>query len=183
MIAEAKEAIDLVSVAEGAGVELKQHGTRHIGLCPLHSEATPSFFVFPDQRFKCFGCGESGDVIDFIQKLHGLSFKDALTHLGIEREPITPELKRGIEERKRKAQLVKKFRDWEIQYCIHVSDLHFRTKKLMMSGIPPEDLDLYALLFHKLPIWEHHIHILIHGSDREKFELYKEAKPKCRNSS
>ncbi len=109
-------------------------------------------------------------------------FPGALKHLGVEQNSITPKVRQEIAKRKRKSELVKKFKDWELHYCIYVSDLHFRTKKLMMSGIPPEDLDLYALLLHELPIWENHIHILIHGSDREKFELYKEAKPKCRNS-
>jgi DNA primase len=47
-----KESIDLVGVVEGVGVELKQRGTRHVGLCPFHSEKTPSFFIFPDNRFK-----------------------------------------------------------------------------------------------------------------------------------
>ena len=175
MIEAAKQNIDLVSVVEGAAVELKQRGTRHVGLCPFHNEKTPSFFIFNDNRFKCFGCGERGDTIDFIQKLYGLSFKDALQHLGIEQGPVTPEIKRNIQERKRKAELVKRFREWELHYCIHVSDLYFRTKKLMMNGIPPEDLDSCANLFHKLPIWENHISILVHGSDKEKFKLYKEA--------
>jgi hypothetical protein len=168
-----KESIDLVSVVESAGVELRQRGTRHVGLCPFHTEKTPSFYVFPDNRFKCFGCSESGDSIDFVQKLYGLPFQDALKHLGIEQGEVTPEVRADIKDRKRKAELVREFREWEIQYCIHVSDLHFKTKKLMLNGIPPEDLDLYASLFHKLPIWEHHIRILIHGSDREKHKLYK----------
>ena len=48
----AKQNIDLVSVVEGVGIELKKRGTRHVGLCPFHSEKTPSFFIFPDNRFK-----------------------------------------------------------------------------------------------------------------------------------
>jgi hypothetical protein len=168
-----KESIDLVSVVEGVGVELKKRGTRHVGLCPFHTEKTPSFFIFPDNRFKCFGCGESGDSIDFIQKLNDLSFKGALKFLGIEQGPITPKIKREIKERKRKAELMKRFRQWEVEYCTHVSDLLFQTKKLMLNGIPPEDLDSYASLFHKLPIWEHHIRILVHGNDKEKFKLFR----------
>ncbi|MFC1788860.1 CHC2 zinc finger domain-containing protein [Thermodesulfobacteriota bacterium] len=175
MIAELKEGIDFISVVEGAGVELKQRGNRYVGPCPFHTEKTPSFFIFNDNRFKCFGCGESGDCIDFIRKLHGLSFQDALKHLGIEQSPITPKIKQDIKERKRKAEQVRKFREWEIQYCIYVSDLLHRTKKLMMNGIPPEDLDLYATLFHQLPIWEHSIRVLVHGTDKEKFKLFKEA--------
>jgi DNA primase len=102
-ISELKQDIDLASVVTDSGVELKRSGTRHVGLCPFHDEKTPSLFIFPDNHFKCFGCGEHGDCIDFVQKLHGLSFKDALKHLGIEQGRITPEVKRNIERRKRRA--------------------------------------------------------------------------------
>ena len=175
MINEAKQNIDLVSVAESAGVEFVRRGTRHVGLCPFHAERAPSFYVFPDNRFKCFGCGEHGDVIDFVQKMYGLSFPDALKHLGIEQGELTPEIKRDIERRKHRAELVKKFRDWEQWYGMEISDLWHKTKRLMMKGIPTDDLDLYSPLFHMLPVWEHHREILIHGTDREKYKLYKEA--------
>jgi len=179
MISELKRDIDLLSVVENAGVEMKRAGTRYCGLCPFHSENTPSFFVFQDNRFKCFGCGESGDCINFVMKLHGLSFPDALKHLGIEQGELTPEIRREIERRKHRAELVRQFRDWEQRYCSYVSDLWHKTKKLMMKGIRREDLELYAPLFHMLPVCEYHREILIHGTDREKFELYKEAQ-KCR---
>jgi DNA primase len=179
MIQAAKQSIDLASTVEAAGVELKQHGTRHVGLCPFHNEKTPSFYIFNDNRFKCFGCGESGDVVDFAMKLHGLSFPDALKHLGIEQGPVTPEIKRDIAAQKRKAELVKRFREWETQYCIYISDFLFRTKKLMMNGIAPEDLDLYASLFHKLPVWQYHIALLVSRDDEAKYQLYKEAQ-KCK---
>ncbi len=173
MIAEFKQNIDIVSVVKSAGVDLQQRGTRHIGLCPLHAEKTPSFFVFDDNRFKCFGCQESGDVIDFVQKLHGLTFQDALKHLGIERGEITPQVRRDIEGRKRKAELLTQFRGWEEKYCSYVSKLWRRTRKLMLK-IPPEDLELYAPLLQMLPLWEYHRDILIHGSDKLKYKLYKD---------
>ncbi len=175
MINEAKQNIDLVSVVESTGVELQKRGARYCGLCPFHAERTPSFFVFPDNHFKCFGCGISGDCIDFIQRLHGLSFQDALKHLGIKRSETTPQMQQDIKKRKRCAELVKKFRQWEWDYCTHISSLWFEIKRLMVGDIPPEDLELYAPLLHMLPIWEYHREILIHGTDKEKFKLYKEA--------
>ncbi|MGD9230684.1 MAG: CHC2 zinc finger domain-containing protein [Desulfobacterales bacterium] len=174
-ISEIKQNIDLVSVMESAGVELKRSGTRHVGLCPFHAEKTPSFFVFRDNHFKCFGCGEHGDCIDFVQKMYGLSFPDALKYLGIEQGEPTPETRRKIERRKHRAELVRQFRDWEQWYGMEISDLWHKTKRLMMKGIPTEDLELYAPLFHMLPVWEHHRDILINGNDIEKFKLYKEA--------
>lgn len=176
MIVQAKQNIDLAFVVRSAGVELQKQGPRYRGKCPFHNERTPSFFVFQDNRFKCFGCGVSGDCIDFVRKLHGLSFPDALKHLGIEQGPMTPKIKRNIERRKRRAELIRQFRDWEQWYCMEVSDLWHKTKRLMMFGIAPEDLELYAPLFHMLPVWEYHRDILINGSDELKFELYKEAR-------
>ena len=173
MIAELKQNIDLVSVVESAGVELHQRGTRHVGLCPFHTERTPSFFVFNDHRFKCFSCQESGDVIDFVRKLHGLSFQDALRHLGIRQSRVTPAVKVDIERRKHRAKLLKQFKDWDRLYCDFISRLWRQTRKLMLA-IPPEDLELYAPLLHMLPVWEYHRDIIIYGSDKLKFELYKD---------
>lgn len=174
MIEELKKNIDLISIVMNAGVELARRGTRHVGLCPFHAEKTPSFFVFDDNFYKCFGCGEHGDVIDFIQKLYGLTFPDALKHLGIEQGEITPKVKRDIERRKRRAELMKRFREWERLYCDSVSGLWRKTRKLML-GIPdPDALELYAHLINMLPVWEYHRDIIIHGSDELKFELYKD---------
>lgn len=51
-------------------------------LCPFHDEDTPSFHIFTkDNHYRCFGCGANGDVIDFVQRLHGLNFKDAINFL------------------------------------------------------------------------------------------------------
>ena len=174
MIQQAKKNIDLLQIVESAGVELKRSGPRYCGLCPFHSEKTPSFFVF-QTHFHCFSCGAHGDAIDFVQRLHGLTFQDALKHLGIEQGPVTPKIKQDIARRKRKAELVKKFRDWEQRYCWDVSDLWFHTNRLMKNGIPSDDLELYAPLLHMLPVWEYHRDILINGTDKQKFLLFKEA--------
>jgi len=50
------------------------------GLCPFHGEKEPSFTVYED-NFYCFGCGEHGDVIDFVMKKEGIDFKNALLKL------------------------------------------------------------------------------------------------------
>lgn len=54
--------------------------TKGFALCPFHSEKTPSLAVHPD-RYHCFGCGESGDIITLTQKLFNLSFKDSVVKL------------------------------------------------------------------------------------------------------
>lgn len=69
-------------------VDLRRSGKEHLGLCPFHSEKTPSFTVNAEKGvFYCFACAEGGDLITFIEKAEGLGFKDALAHLGVEDTP------------------------------------------------------------------------------------------------
>lgn len=67
----------------GEQVTLKSAGVGSLkGLCPFHDERTPSFNVRPQLGlWHCFGCGEGGDVIDFVQRTHHLSFTEAVEHL------------------------------------------------------------------------------------------------------
>ncbi len=67
----------------GAHVALRPAGVGSLkGLCPFHDERSPSFHVRPPVgRYHCFGCGEGGDVIDFVQKVDGLGFTDAVEYL------------------------------------------------------------------------------------------------------
>ena len=67
--------VDLV----GEYVRLTKKGRNYWGLCPFHSEKTPSFSVSPDKQiFKCFGCGKGGGAINFIMELDSLPFRDAV---------------------------------------------------------------------------------------------------------
>ncbi len=76
---EVKAAADIVTVV-GSHVRLRrQGGNRYVGLCPFHSEKTPSFSVNAAlQIYKCFGCGKSGDVFSFLMDIQGLTFFEAL---------------------------------------------------------------------------------------------------------
>lgn len=66
----------------GSYVSLKRAGSNLKGLCPFHSEKTPSFTVYPqDNSFYCFGCGAGGDVITFIRKRENLDYPDAVEFL------------------------------------------------------------------------------------------------------
>lgn len=80
-IEEIKTAADIVDVI-GEYVSLKKNGTDHFGLCPFHSEKTPSFSVAPDKQiFYCFGCGVSGDVFEFLEKKEGIPFPEAVMRI------------------------------------------------------------------------------------------------------
>jgi DNA primase len=69
---ELKLRSDMADVASSY-VNLKKHGRNYVGLCPFHSEKTPSFTVFPNtETFHCFGCGVGGDVISFVMRAENL---------------------------------------------------------------------------------------------------------------
>lgn len=74
-----KGRLDIVSVIQEYVPNLKHSGRNFFGLCPFHTEKSPSFSVNQElQIYKCFGCGESGDVITFIEKVEGVEFPMAL---------------------------------------------------------------------------------------------------------
>ena len=78
---EIRATADIVEVV-GDYVKLKKSGSGFTGLCPFHNEKTPSFHVTPSMGiFKCFGCGESGDVFSFVMKMEGVSFPESLRSL------------------------------------------------------------------------------------------------------
>lgn len=78
---EIKEKINILDVVQKY-VKLKRVGRYYSGLCPFHKETKPSFYVSSEmQIFKCFGCGEGGDVIKFLMKIENLDFKGVLEKL------------------------------------------------------------------------------------------------------
>jgi len=81
IIEEIKSRIDIVELISDY-VPLRKSGQNYKGLCPFHSEKTPSFIVSPlKQIFHCFGCGEGGDIVSFIIKYNNITFSEAIEYL------------------------------------------------------------------------------------------------------
>ena len=91
-----KDRVDIVSLFREFGVELTRKGKGYAGLCPWHADKTPSLSVDREKGlYNCFGCGEAGDVVTLVEKMKGVSFKEALSFLrervgGAEASPVTP---------------------------------------------------------------------------------------------
>jgi DNA primase len=78
---EIKSRCDIVDVI-GQVVPLKKTGSNYKGVCPFHNENTPSFVVSETKQiYTCFGCGATGDVIEFVEKYYNLEFKEAIEKL------------------------------------------------------------------------------------------------------
>ncbi|MGV3636035.1 MAG: DNA primase [Flavobacteriales bacterium] len=114
---------DTARVEEVVGefVALKRKGPRFLGLCPFHNEKTPSFNVSPNLGiYKCFGCGEAGDSITFLQKHEHLSYVEAIRWLAkrynidLPEEEQTPE--QQIEQSEREALAV--IQQWALNWSV-----------------------------------------------------------------
>lgn len=111
---QVKSAIEILPLVEDY-VRLRKTGGTYKGLCPFHQEKTPSFIVTPARgTFKCFGCGEGGDAIDFVEKLEQVDFIGAIEFLArrfgveLEFEEISPEAARKRDRDKRLEQLLER---------------------------------------------------------------------------
>jgi DNA primase len=101
---QVKKAADIVELI-GQYVDLKKTGQNHIGLCPFHSERSPSFTVNQDKQiYHCFGCGRGGDVFTFWMEYHNLSFSQSLKDLA-ERYNIDLPRYRNVAGEREKAEL------------------------------------------------------------------------------
>lgn len=106
-IAAVRDRTDIVALIQGSGVALKRRGASLWGLCPFHKEKTGSFVVHPDRGFfYCHGCKENGSAIDFVMKVNGKTFPEAVRELaeqaGIEVEET------GTESDRREAAAARK---------------------------------------------------------------------------
>jgi len=119
-IPEIKQQTDIVAVISEV-VDLDKRGSRHVGCCPFHDEKTGSFTVFADdQRFHCFGCQESGDVFDFLQKYHGVTLPGAIKML---KPDYKPTRRRRIDTAATRHKKLCLYMDlWKAVYFDHLSE-------------------------------------------------------------
>ena len=165
---------NIVQVIQQEGISLKKFARRYKALCPLYHENTPSFTVYPDtQSFYCFGCNEGGDVIDFIMKLKGMLFTEALAYLGINSDNGCKPAKR---DRKMllKRRLVGVVRQWEKRYYDKLAFIYRTFNKTKAKFKMMEEAEKFADVYRIMSICEYHMDILYYGDDETKYELFLE---------
>jgi DNA primase len=124
--------VDLVDVV-GRYVQLKKAGQNFLGLCPFHSEKSPSFTVSPSKQFfHCFGCGAHGTAVGFLMEHRGLGFVDAVRELaqqaGMKVPEGSPEAGQAVGQLKALADLLQRASDYYRQ-CLKGSEAAIRYLK------------------------------------------------------
>ncbi len=155
VIEQIKSKLDIVEEI-GAVVPLKKSGKAYKGVCPFHSERTPSFYVFPNSgAWKCFGCQESGDIFTFLEKQQGLEFKEALAILaekaGVPLESPRDVLPGSEEEnqeeaaRKRLRQINEAAAIWFHHLLLTSSEASYARSYLDGRGVNHDSITLFRL--------------------------------------
>ena len=174
MSLETLRAVHLGSVVAAQGVDLLPAGHGRLrGLCPFHQERTPSFFIFLEkQRFHCFGCGEGGDAIDFVRRIHGFGFREALSFLRIQRpQPTSQALQKKA--RLKAERLGYERRERELAWTIGtaIRRCHKALRKLIRENFDSPGM---ALILTELETLQYQHDILIYGCPADRTELVRE---------
>jgi DNA primase len=135
----------------GGYTPLKRAGRNHKGLCPFHTERTPSFVVFPDsQTWRCFGaCGEGGDIFSFLMKKENMDFPEALRLLadraGVELEAFSGAQAENKETRDRLRGLMTDAAHFFHQRLISSADAEFAREYARGRGLVWETLEKFEI--------------------------------------
>ena len=150
-ISEIKHAAEIVDIVSEA-VLLKKAGKNFIGLCPFHTEKTPSFTVSPDKQiFYCFGCGSGGNVFSFLMKQEGLSFPETARRLAkryaidLPIKPLSPDQKKKISEREGLLDINRRAMDFFHQALCRDSAGQAARSYLAHRGVSQKTIDDFKL--------------------------------------
>ena len=123
-IRRVKNTANIVDVVSD-NVLLKKSGRNYLGLCPFHSEKTPSFTVSPDKQiFYCFGCHTGGNVFSYIMQHEGLSFPEAVRYVAGKYGIEVPDSHLSAEQKKRLTEKEKLYRINELAASFFGASLH-----------------------------------------------------------
>lgn len=148
-IDEIRQRTDLVELVSDY-LALEQRGKNMVGLCPFHSEKTPSFSVSPDkQLFHCFGCGASGNVFSLLMKMENLSFTEAARFLAARagvRVPETSGYPSPADSLKENIYRLNNLAARFFIHCLHETGAgKIAMAYLLERGIKPETLELFKV--------------------------------------
>ena len=160
-----------------AGIKLAQRGSRWSGCCPLHDDRSPSFIVYPDGRFHCFGCGISGDSISLVGQLFNLtpleSARKIAQDFGLQTnsEPLSVEAKQRVFQVARDRQKAREFELWANRSYKRLALLCRQINTFIVTEA--EITDEMAILANQLPLITFCLDILAFSKNTDKVELFR----------
>lgn len=149
IIDEIRQRTDLVGLI-GEYIKLERRGKNQVGLCPFHSEKTPSFTVSPDkQLYHCFGCGVSGNAFSLIMQMEKLTFPEAVRYLAKRAGVTIPESRRIPTAEDRLKEQIYKLNQLAARYyayCLRESNAGKKALAYLDNrGIKGEVIELFML--------------------------------------
>jgi DNA primase len=144
--AEIKSKLPVIDVV-GETVALKRAGSAYKGLCPFHAEKTPSFIVSPDREtWRCFGCGEGGDIFTFLMRRDGIDFREALSRLaekaGVE---LSAQTAKEDRHRRRLREALEAAIAWYREVLLQAPQAEKARSYLAERGLIAETLERFAI--------------------------------------
>ena len=147
-VSQIKQKLDIVDVIAGY-ISVKKSGKNYKAVCPFHSEDTPSFMISPEiQRYKCFGCGASGDVFNFVQEMEGIEFVDALERLA-EKAGVKIE-KKEFDTTSKKKNVIFKINELTTNFYMYILTRHKAGKNALdylkkQRKLTPKTIETFRL--------------------------------------
>jgi DNA primase len=144
--AEIKSKLPVIDVV-GETVALKRAGSVYKGLCPFHAEKTPSFIVTPDREsWRCFGCGEGGDIFTFLMRRDGIDFREALSRLaekaGVE---LSAQTAKEDRHRRRLREALEAANAWYREVLLQAPQAERARAYLEERRLTPETLERFGI--------------------------------------
>jgi len=146
LTAEIKSKLPVLDVV-GETVALKRAGSAYKGLCPFHAEKTPSFIVSPDREsWRCFGCGEGGDIFTFLMRRDGIEFREALARLaekaGVE---LSAQTARDDRQRRRLREALEAAIAWYREVLLQATQAQKARDYLAERGFAAETMERFGI--------------------------------------
>lgn len=144
-VEEIKNKLDIKDVINGY-IKLEKSGVNYRAVCPFHKEKTPSFFVSPTRQiWRCFGCGEGGDMFTFVEKIEGIEFKEAL-HILAQKAGVTLQRYDTQSHNKKNVGLeIYKLAAKYFHYQLESKNGNFVLEYLLKRGISQDSISTFYL--------------------------------------
>lgn len=171
--------IPLTDVARRYGLELRRAGSRWLTRCPFHQDNNPSLVLFPDGRWRCFGCQAHGDATDLVSRLFNLRPIEAARQicrdfgLPVNNRPLSSETRRKTEEAARQREIEQAFKADLERIRQRLAMLH---RCIFRSLRTPEDYKRLSRLVHAQPLLEYVLDELTSRDPARQVEAWRYAR-------